>query len=101
LLDFAIVGFPKTATTYLSEWVSNHTDHVAMHPHEVLSLQKKNPVIMVKLMHQLPSWKRRGYKSPQDAATAHVLDYFAAYWPKTPLIIGLRHPGTYHAFRLD
>lgn len=48
-------------------------------------------------MYYLETGKRRkrGYKAPRDVSNINVWDLYAEYWPKTRLMIGLRHPIEY------
>jgi len=63
LLDFAIVGFPKTATTTLMIWISRHPE-VQMFSREIHSLKNSNPAELVRLLHSLRPGEnfKRGYK---------------------------------------
>jgi len=124
LMDFAIVGHPKCATTFTMEWLAQH-EQVQMYTHELHALQTGNPAEFVQLMYELPhdhvtetiprdgsvSSKqtttvqyKRGYKAPRDIANSLALDTFADYWPNANLIIGLRHPvlwfESFYNFRL-
>ena len=94
LLDFAIIGFPKCGTTALQEWLSQHSE-IAMLPSEVFSLTNHAPERLIyRLYTQLPANRsiKRGYKNPLEIRAPHSLDYLAKYFPKTLLIVGIRHP---------
>jgi len=92
LLDFAIIGHPKTGTTALLNWLRSH-EEVQMHDEEVRSLRKNKPAGMVSLLYDLPyHGKRRGYKAPNDIQQQVSLNALHPYWPCTKCIVGLRHP---------
>jgi len=94
LLDFAIIGHPKTATTTILYWLRSHPE-ILMPRHEVRSLRKGKPAALVEELYtSLPagSLYKRGYKSPIDLETPKALDLIRQYWPQTVLIVGLRHP---------
>jgi len=90
LLDFAIIGHPKCATSFTVKWLNSHSE-IQMFKDELGDLRRGNPAELVQHMYELPDGIR-GYKNPTDISHAHVLDYFAKYWPKTKLIVGVRHP---------
>lgn len=102
LLDFAIIGHPKTATSFTMEWLSSQPE-ILMYTHELHSLQSNNSAEFVQLMYDLPQGNqfKRGYKAPRDIANIKALDLLAEYWPKANLIVGLRHPGTSFLLFLD
>ena len=93
LLDFAIVGYPKAATTTTLMWLANQTE-IQMYDHEVYHLKDGEPAEMVRQMYALPEGDhyKRGYKAPRDIHNPRALNAFAKYFPKTKLIVGLRHP---------
>lgn len=90
LIDFAIVGYPKTATSNLLRWLSNQED-VSAYDHEIYHLKDGEPAEMVRRMYELPAGIR-GYKAPRDIHNPRAIRSFARHWSKTRLIIGLRHP---------
>lgn len=93
LLDFAILGHAKCATTYLMNWLRQH-DSVQMHDREVCDLNNRQPASLVrKLYTELPAGEDfvRGYKCPGHFSR-EPLRYFRQYFTKTKLIVGLRHP---------
>jgi len=65
-----------------------------MYNHEIHSLRFGKSAEMVSYMYSLPEGThyKRGYKAPNDIRTPVALDLLRRYWPKTALIIGLRHP---------
>ena len=93
LLDFAILGHAKCATTYLMNWLRQH-DSVQMHDREVCDLNNRQPATLVrKLYTELPAGEDylRGFKCPGHFSR-EPLRYFRQYVRKTKLIVGLRHP---------
>jgi Sulfotransferase domain len=93
LLDFAIVGYPKTATTNMLRWLGSQQE-IQMHDHEVYHFKNNVPAEMVRELYALPEgdYFKRGYKAPRDIHNIPAVDAFAKYFPKTKLIVGLRHP---------
>jgi len=57
LLDFAIVGHPKTGTTALNRWLRSH-EEILMYPNEDHSLKSGKPAELVSLLHALPSGRQ-------------------------------------------
>jgi len=94
LLDFAIVGHPKTGTTGLKDWLRLHNDSgIHMPPKEVHALTQKDPANMVQILYNLPPDGRLyGYKAPEDIVYSHVMPLLSHYWPNTKLVVGVRHP---------
>lgn len=92
-LDFAIIAHPKTATTFTMNWLASHRD-IQMHKRELHALQEGKPADLIRLMYELePGYQyKRGYKAPRDIINSKVLDAMAKYFPKTGLVVGLRHP---------
>lgn len=94
LLDFAIIGFPKCGTTALQAWLSSHSE-IEMLPGEVFSLLNEQPARFIwRLYTQLTPSPQvvRGYKNPLDIRAPQTLKYFTQLFPKTTLIVGIRHP---------
>lgn len=93
LLDFAIIGFPKTGTSTIMRWLAKH-EEVQMYEMEIQSLGKGNPPELIRYLYDLPpgSYYKRGFKDPRDVQSRPAMDALQRYWPKTKLIIGLRHP---------
>jgi len=74
-------------------WMADH-EEIQMYHHEVHSLKNGLPGELVNLLYELPSGRqyKRGYKSPNDIMTIESMGAIRTYWPKTKLIIGVRHP---------
>jgi hypothetical protein len=96
LLDFAIVGHPKTATTFTMKWLASHHE-IQMYDHEINSLRRGKPAELVSQLYALPAGSKykRGYKAPSDIFSIEALNSIAAYWPDCKLVVGLRHPVTW------
>ena len=90
LLDFAIVGHPKTATTEHMYWLAEHPE-ISMRQKEIHSMGHHQPAELVETLYKLKPGKR-GYKSPHELQRKHVVEYYRKYFPTTKLIVGLRHP---------
>jgi len=92
LLNFAIIGFPKTGTTSFSLWLRLHPK-LEISGAEWYDLAKGKPASLASNLYmQLREGNyKRGYKAPFDV-TNDALDSLKRYWPKTRLIVGLRHP---------
>jgi hypothetical protein len=92
LLQFAVVGFGKCGTTTLMDWISDHP-RCQCFPEEVLDLMRSDPAALLAKLYTLPSGDfLRGYKSPLDLTMPHIPRQIAKLFPKTKLIVGLRHP---------
>jgi hypothetical protein len=107
-LDFAIVGYPKTATSFLLGWLAQH-EQVLAHTSEMYQLQQGRVDDFVQAMTSLgpPPFTsnngstssntqlymyRRGYKAPRDIQNPIVMGALRKHWPEAKLIVGLRHP---------
>ena len=102
LLDYAIIGHSKCATSAQQKWLRQHPE-ILMYDHEVRSLKHSKPAEMVRLMYDLGGWEpnnktdrpiKRGYKAPNDIRSPALI-YLHQYWPRTKLIVGVRHPVTW------
>lgn len=94
LLDFAIIGFGKCGTSTLMSWLGQHPE-IQCIQQEVWALINNKPHTLIRrLYHELPDGQfKRGYKCPADInGGENVMRLFRTYWPKTKLIIGIRHP---------
>ena len=93
MLDFALVGHAKTASTFTMEWLAGQ-DEVAMYKHEVRSLGHNRPAELISQLYELPQGRyyKRGYKNPNDIKNGVALGNIAKYFPQTKLVVGLRHP---------
>jgi len=108
LLDFSIVGFPKTGTTSLHRHLKYLTISL---PKEHCDLATNNTVKLIKDIYtdyeqrmekqqlqknsnaMLDESLLRGIKCPQDISSDWSMHNYGKYFPHTKLIIGIRHPG--------
>ncbi|KAL7462737.1 hypothetical protein ACHAXS_003113 [Conticribra weissflogii] len=101
-LDFSIVGFPKTGTTTLLRHLSKVTDTL---PVERCDLVTNNTATLLKNIYddrakrmerakigEEINERLRGLKCPQDISSDWSMQNYAKYFPRTKLIIGVRHP---------
>ena len=93
VLDFAIVGHSKTGTTTLMAWMSHHPQ-ILIHPEEMHGLTKNRPVQFVQKLYLFPPGRQyiRGYKAPADLMNDAPRALLRQYFPRTKLIVGVRHP---------
>jgi len=94
LLDFAIIGHPKTATSFVMRWLARH-EEIRMFQHEVHSLTFGRLGEFVSQMYELEPGAAeyiRGYKAPRDIQDKKILRWIHELWPRTKLVVGLRHP---------
>jgi hypothetical protein len=92
LLDWAIIGHAKTATSFIMKWLSKHPE-IRTWEHEVCDLYDNKPAGLVKrLYEELPEGNyKRGFKCPGHFSRRSIR-YFKKYFSKTRVIVGLRHP---------
>lgn len=113
LLDFAIIGYPKCGTSSMSALLGAHPE-VQIWPKEMQHLSYSKPADAIwHLYTKLEEGNyKRGYKSPFDITNrlSHgrnlsAMDYIREYFPKTKLIVGVRHPirwfESFYNFRLQ
>lgn len=94
MLDFAIVGHPKCATTFFMAYLASQQE-IAMPAHEIQSMSARRPAEMVATLYELDKdgyGYKRGYKAPRDIVSLKALSTIREYFPTTRLIVGLRHP---------
>jgi hypothetical protein len=95
LLDFAILGFPKTGSTSMAKWIGRHPETI-MPEHEMFALSEGRPAYATNVLYRLfvrSKGNNMGYKAPYDVTNkGGALQSINRYWPKTRLIIGIRHP---------
>jgi hypothetical protein len=93
LLDFAILGHAKCATSFLMKWLHDHPE-VQIHDAEVCDLYDAKPALLVKKLYEdlrPGEGYQRGFKCPGHFSR-NSMRYFRRYFSKTNLIVGLRHP---------
>lgn len=101
ILDFIVAGHPKCGTTSLMHALYQHPQ-VLMYNHEVHSLQNGKAAELVELLHSLPESNgtrgrdyysyKRSYKAPNEIRRSLTLWLIRQYFPRTKLVVGLRHP---------
>lgn len=93
-LNFAIVGFPKTGTTFLLKLLENHPE-VVMPPQEFCDIHRGTS--------EIRSWlndasdlqtidKKYGIKCPTMVRNTNAIDNLAKLSDDTRLVVGVRHP---------
>jgi len=110
LLDFAILGHAKCATSYIMKYLHAH-ERVQIWDYEVCDLYDHRPARLVhKLYTELGNSNQsnnnkllwRGFKCPGHFSR-QAMRYFRRYFERTKLIVGLRHPvwwfESYYNFR--
>jgi len=121
LLDFAIIGHGKSATTKLMNWLvsfssssGNETQPdgntqtakpiIQMPNHEIHFLTHGEPGLFVEELFKLQTTSTVssshgkvlvGYKSPNDIEVVQSRNLLQRYFPLTRLIVGVRHPVTW------
>jgi hypothetical protein len=94
LLDFAILGHAKTATSFLTKWFADHPN-MAIWEEEVCTLYTYQPAVLARRLYQdFPqsnATTHRGFKCPGHFSYQY-LRYFRRYFTNTRLIVGVRHP---------
>jgi hypothetical protein len=98
LLDFAIIGFEKSGSSTFMKWLGAHPQ-IQCFQEEIYDMYLGKVGTMVwRLYTQLkPGFQyKRGYKSPGDIFLANTIHLLDEYFPKTRLILSLRHPVLYY-----
>eukprot|EP00978_Attheya_sp_CCMP212_P002928 scaffold6049_cov41-Attheya_sp.AAC.1 len=95
LLDFAVVGFPKCGTSTMMRYLNIPNVSASLQDEQCfLSFNQDEPFVK-DLYEQLPSEPPhllRGIKCPQNLESDHALQNFQTLFPRTKLIVGVRHP---------
>lgn len=93
LFDFAIIGFGKCGTTTMMSWLGDHPE-VYLPQAEDWSLVYQDPQGFIRrhYANYIPGPYQRGYKCPGDIRDHTALQYLRTLWPRTKLLIGIRHP---------
>jgi hypothetical protein len=92
LLDFAIVGNPKTGTTFLIQWLNLHPQ-LWLHPHEIRVFDEKarGPGLMVEAMfppyannsdHKRLGYKVRNFPSHRPSLSERAYSSFVILVPR-------------------
>ena len=94
LLDFSIVGFPKTGTSTIMLYLKNQTQSISIFDDERCELGSNQHVPLLKdlyRMYQGPQIKI-GIKCPRDLEVDLALNNYRMYFPETKFIVGVRNP---------
>lgn len=95
LLDFSIIGFPKTGTTSILRHLVDLSNSL---PKEHCELVVNDTAKLVRYIYddhtKRSSLDSRlvGIKCPQDISSDYSMVNYAKYFPRTKLIVGIRHP---------
>eukprot|EP00934_Nitzschia_sp_Nitz4_P005404 Nitzschia sp. Nitz4//scaffold29_size155292//77494//78687//NITZ4_002663-RA/size155292-processed-gene-0.288-mRNA-1//-1//CDS//3329546463//5394//frame0 len=98
LLDFAVVGHGKCGTTTILTWLLQNADRLQLHmpPDELLQLSMGTRKQFVGILHNQFSKsadkKLHGYKNPGEIRIPRSIRFLDLFFPKTLLIVGIRHP---------
>ena len=92
IVDFAMIGNPKTGTTFMSEWIRAHPDVITPNFEMRAMVFEKGPGRSIELLfpyikQKLPP-KKLGYKCPADVREIRALAHLRDSFPKTKLIVG-------------
>jgi len=99
MLDIAILGHAKCATTFLLDWLRDHPE-IQMFQREVCDLYDRKPAKLVHRLYTelLPNNEthsfQRGFKCPGHFSRT-PLRLLSTQFPNAKLIVGLRHPVKY------
>lgn len=93
LLDFAIVGYAKCGTSTMMEWLGQHPQ-VLSRGQELPHLTLGKIGLFAKNCYNLDTdpTKLRAYKNPTDVQNLRAIRLLREYFPRTRLLIGIRHP---------
>lgn len=93
LINFAIIGFPKCGTSTLMHYFRSNPE-VHMDKDERCELGANQHVTLVRSMYSdFPAGDYvRGIKCPQNLESNLAMENFQRFFPKTDIVIGIRHP---------
>ena len=93
LMDFSIVGFPKTGTSSLMFYLEQYTDSIFTFPDERCELGWNQHIKLIRALYrQYQPHRRMGIKCPRDLENDLAMSNYNKFFPTTKLIVGLRHP---------
>jgi hypothetical protein len=94
MLDFAIVGFPKTGTSTLMVYLSNQSQSISMPTKERCELGYNQHVVLLRdeMYHRYRPRLKLGIKCPRDLEVDLALENYNKFFPKTKFIVGVRQP---------
>jgi hypothetical protein len=93
LLDFAILGHAKCATSFIMNWLSAHPE-IQIFDREVCDLNEGRPADLVQKLYQeldTGSQYKRGFKCPGHFSRNSFRD-LRRNFRHTKIIVGVRHP---------
>ena len=94
LMNFAIIAFPKCGTSTLMHYFDQN-DEVQIHTDERCELGSNQHAKLIQALYKdFPAGDYvRGIKCPRDLeGTSLGMNNYVKFFPKTDLIVGLRHP---------
>lgn len=105
LLQFSIVGFPKTGTSTLMFHLRDHPE-IHMFPHERCELSYNQHVRLIEDMYQKfpPAMNEsqrfvRGIKCPVELESHHIaLRNYQRFFSTTDFVVGIRHPIRWYVY---
>lgn len=99
LLDFAIIGNAKCGTSTIMNWLYSQFPHIQIPRDELYHLKSREAWDLLGVFYhyfggidKLLPQSIKGYKSPSDITNERPIRLLRTYFPRTKLIIGLRHP---------
>jgi hypothetical protein len=106
LLDFSIVGFPKTGTSTLMLYLENQTESVFIFRQERCEMGWNQQVpLLVDLHKNYQPHLQMGIKCPRDLEIDLALKNYDTFFRTTKFIVGLRHPilwfQSFYNFRIN
>ena len=91
-IDFAIIGNPKTGTTFFADWLNQHVDLYLPDREMRHFLEPNGAGLLVKqfmhLYRRKKGSRQLGYKCPADVREMQSLIHLRNHFPKTKLIVG-------------
>ena len=107
MLDFAIIGFPKSGTSFLKNYL-NQTEETFVYHREFCIKKSSDLTRFVEVYHELHvrfqqqqqvqhnnnnnQRIRFGLKCPGVLYRSHDMNIYKTYFPNTKFIVGIRHP---------
>eukprot|EP00978_Attheya_sp_CCMP212_P016826 scaffold44439_cov49-Attheya_sp.AAC.1 len=95
LLDFAVVGFPKCGTSTMMKYLNIPNVSALLQDEQCMLSYNQDEPFAKDLYEKLPSdppHLLRGIKCPQNLESDNALQNFQTLFPRTKLIVGVRHP---------
>lgn len=106
LLDFSIIGFPKTGTSTLMRYLKNQSQSVFIFDDERCEMGWNQHVPLLKdLYRNHQPHLLMGIKCPTDLEVAYALNNYRSFFPETKFIVGVRNPirwfESFYNFRIN